>query len=312
METGNFQQDPDDFPEDQFIYRGDDPRLNDHYPTTERSYQAGVDVNSFQANVNEKSFLTDPLNFGNKCQNQAIMCCWHRDRQYKDNNGNCNFAQCVDKDPADNTNLCWTEDEFGDPTAYPGDGDEGNLHCHGLAWGEELESVNDFARFNNLFYVSLFDHMYTRGYVESVTANENIANIQPMCGCVEEMNPVSRADCTEAVPSTDYLVQLSATSFEVAPIQNTFSIEYQACEGAIYDSTLGPEDFQDEVDLGLIEPKTNDLSAFVFRLFLEGKMTEATMFNVYDTLVGYENPNANENEQACARAFGTKFNRAYG
>merc|ERR550514_151751 len=39
-ETGNFQQDPADFKDnrDKYIYMGDDPRLNDHYPTTEESY----------------------------------------------------------------------------------------------------------------------------------------------------------------------------------------------------------------------------------------------------------------------------------
>jgi hypothetical protein len=311
VETGNFQQDPDKFDDDQFLYTGDDPRKNDHYPTTEESYQAGVDIDAFQSDVNEKKFLEDPWNFEGKCQHQAIMCCWHRDRQYKDNNGNCAPSDCVNKDPADNTNLCWTEDAVGDPTPYPGDEDEGDMHCHGLAWGSELESVNDFARFNNLFYVAMHDHMYTRGYVEAITNNELIQNIQPMCGCIEEMNPVSRADCTEAIPSTKYQLTLSPSTFDLSPIEGTFSIEFEACEGFIYDQDLDPEDLELEEALEMFVEKSNDLSAFVFRLYLEGKMTEGTMFSVFETLVGFEDPNDNENEEACEAAYFAKFREVY-
>ena len=37
-------------------------------------------------------------------------CCWPKDRQAQDNNGNCNQpydSRCVDADPADNTDLCY-------------------------------------------------------------------------------------------------------------------------------------------------------------------------------------------------------------
>merc|ERR1711924_541962 len=55
---------------------------------------------------------------------------------------------------------------------------------------------------NNLFFVSMYDHLYQRGYVDSVTDDPQIAGSQAMCGCVEDMNPVARADCTEAVGRT--------------------------------------------------------------------------------------------------------------
>lgn len=45
-------------------------------------------------------------------------------------------------------------------------------------------------RGNNLFYISMYDHMYKRGYVRNVPG-------APMCGCVENMPVVERADCTE-------------------------------------------------------------------------------------------------------------------
>jgi hypothetical protein len=43
---------------------------------------------------------------------------------------------------------------------------------------------------NNIFYVSMYDHMYKRGYVRNVPG-------APMCGCAEQMPVVSRADCTQ-------------------------------------------------------------------------------------------------------------------
>merc|ERR1711862_531038 len=46
-------------------------------------------------------------------------------------------------------------------------------------------------RANNLFYVSMSDHLHDRGYVRSVQGS-------PMCGCVEHMPIVSRSDCTES------------------------------------------------------------------------------------------------------------------
>ena len=46
------------------------------------------------------------------CTSHAAQCCWPRDRQAGDNNGNCASpydSDCVDKDPGDNTDLCYSE-----------------------------------------------------------------------------------------------------------------------------------------------------------------------------------------------------------
>jgi hypothetical protein len=65
-----------------------------------------------------------------------------------------------------------------------------------IQWNEALSQVtNKGSNFdykgNNLFYISMYDdHMYQRGYVRSVPG-------APMCGCVEKMPIVTRADCTE-------------------------------------------------------------------------------------------------------------------
>ena len=125
------------------------------------------------------------------CETNAAMCCWPKDRQANDNNGNCATPydeNCVDKDVADNTNLCFvdpersnaTGTEFTDPEdvlVYPGDGNtgEGAIHCHGLAWSNDLNDATSRYKANNLFFVSMYDHMYQRGYVKNIPG-------APMCG----------------------------------------------------------------------------------------------------------------------------------
>jgi hypothetical protein len=182
------------------------------------------------------------------------------------------------------------------------------MHCHGFAWSEFEDDVNSHARWNNLFYVAMHDHMYTRGYVESITNNPNIDNVQPMCGCIEDMNPVARSDCTETIPVTDYTVSIDATeAISIAPLADTYRIKFEACEGYIYNS-YGPEGYQDALDMGELVNKDNDLSAFVYRLYLEEKMDLTVMDTIFiESLVGYEDPNTNNNVAACAAAYEAKF-----
>merc|ERR1712072_1184583 len=128
-------------------------------------------------------------------ETNAAVCCWHRDRQYFDRNGDCGARNCANADPGDNTDLCWTETEDGTVFPYPGSATEQHLHCHGFAWGNELEGqydLNGNLKWNNLFFVSMYDHLYTRGYAESITNDPSIAGEQAMCGCVEDMAPIAR------------------------------------------------------------------------------------------------------------------------
>ena len=106
-----------------------------------------------------------------------------------DGNGNCDDPydeRCVDKDVADNTDLCYVDLERGNQTTdfdtsgilvYSGDGDngEGAIHCHGLAWSNDDNDHTSRYRANNLIFVSMYDHMYQRGYVKNIPG-------APMCG----------------------------------------------------------------------------------------------------------------------------------
>jgi len=123
------------------------------------------------------------------CTSRVAQCCWPRDRQAKDNNGNCNKeydTNCVDKDVGDNTDLCSNElskAPYASNTIANGFsiyGDEGSIHCHGFAWSTDNQETTSRYKGNALFFVSMYDHMYQRGYVENIPGS-------PMCGCVEHV-----------------------------------------------------------------------------------------------------------------------------
>jgi len=333
-EYGNLQQKTSEFERrggyDRYIYIGEDPRLNDYFPTTEESYQGGVAIKELYAEA-ESKFLAPPgeFNAGSCDKTAAAMCCWSKDRQYNDNNGDCSLGHCIDRNPGDNTDLCWIEEDDGSVFPYPNaeneHGRERDLHCHGLSWSA-LESgfkdtldansvVNDNAKWNNLYFVSLYDHLYQRGYVDSVTEAAEFMGEQAMCGCVEDMNPVARADCTEAIGLANYTFYQDETTGELKLdyIEDSFEIEFRACQGWQYKADITPESYQGAENINRLglRHQTNDLSAHVFRQYLEGR-TDATYTDEYEkVVVGYKHPevnqNDNEREKVCKAKFDAKF-----
>merc|ERR1712113_767240 len=193
-------------------------------------------------------------------------------------NGNCAIESrggCDDADPADNSNLCATETR-----EYPPDADpnlEQDIHCHGLAWGDDINDFGKHLMFNNFFYVSLYDHMYTRGYVERTIRHEDDPAPFGMCDCLENMPPVTRSDCTEVV-TNPFVVTRPADNEIVATTPETLDVEFNACKG---------------------DGRSNDLSARIKRLNRFGKLSDEVMLESWNTLVGYENPNDNDNQAAC-------------
>ncbi len=224
------------------------------------------------------------------------MCCFGRDRQPNDNNGNCHDpieTNCRHADPADNSNLCWTDTDiptFSDPFAFPGKS-EGPIHCHGLAWDEDENSFLTQLRFNNFFYVSLYDHMYTRGYVEPTVDSDNIG----MCDCVENLPLVSRADCTQVDATQTFTISFNNGGF-TAIKSGEMDVQFNSCRG---------------INPGNGDRKDNDLGSYVYRLNKEGKLSDAKMEGVFETLVGYESPNDNQNEAACESAYLEVFAEDY-
>lgn len=323
-ETGNFHQETKDFEKkgkDKFNYMGTDPRKNDHYATSDVSYFAGEAIFKFYDNEAKSAYLDAPtLDFEGGCQEtNAAVCCWHRDRQYFDKNGNCGHADCANQAPGDNTDLCWMETDDEGPVPYPEDIVEGDLHCHGFAWSQIETDINTAAKNNNLFFVSMYDHMVTRGYVESITNDPNIAGEQAMCGCVEDMkSKLARADCTEAIGKTNYTAIINADTgkLEIAHKPDTYQIEFRACEGYDYDASISPKQFQEEYnynreDAGL-ESSNNDLSAFLFKLFLRGDIDESHVEAYERTIVGYRDPTVNDGDDERQIVCKAKYEEEFG
>ncbi len=149
-------------------------------------------VNNYKTISNKKVFqMPDLPQFDPSiCASHTAQCCWPRDRQANDNNGNCNSpydSDCIDKDVADNTDLCYNELDKApyannvDASGFSVYGDEGPVHCHGFAWSPDEQEITSRYKANALFFVSMYDHMYQRGYVENIPGS-------PMCGCVEHVS----------------------------------------------------------------------------------------------------------------------------
>merc|ERR1712226_22415 len=149
---------------------------------------------------------------------------------------------------------------------FPGDNNngEGPIHCHGFAWGNDDMDVLARYKANNLFYVSMYDHMYQRGYVRNIAG-------APMCGCVEKMPIASRSDCTQVNVQESYKFVKAAGDGFVGEITRA-DVQFQACQGA--------------------NNNNNDLEAYYQRLVNEGKVTteQQNLFKKY--IVGNNNCNS--------------------
>eukprot|EP00568_Trieres_chinensis_P011237 CAMPEP_0183297278 /NCGR_PEP_ID=MMETSP0160_2-20130417/4613_1 /TAXON_ID=2839 ORGANISM="Odontella Sinensis, Strain Grunow 1884" /NCGR_SAMPLE_ID=MMETSP0160_2 /ASSEMBLY_ACC=CAM_ASM_000250 /LENGTH=567 /DNA_ID=CAMNT_0025459069 /DNA_START=9 /DNA_END=1712 /DNA_ORIENTATION=+ len=214
------------------------------------------------------------------CDINSAFCCWVQDRQAGDNNGNCNTpyeAQCIDKDPADNANFCYTDHSRSRPATHVEGGFsifvnngheaiEGPIHCHGLAWADDESDISNAYKGNNLFYVSLFDHMYQRGYVRNAPGST-------MCGCSENMAVVTRADCTEISAQETFTFTFDETSSLSGVLSEVTDINFNSCQGA--------------------NNRNNDLEAYVLRLAKEGRVPETYYTELQKTLVGKINGQCN-------------------
>eukprot|EP00592_Proboscia_alata_P029000 CAMPEP_0194442526 /NCGR_PEP_ID=MMETSP0176-20130528/126179_1 /TAXON_ID=216777 /ORGANISM="Proboscia alata, Strain PI-D3" /LENGTH=974 /DNA_ID=CAMNT_0039268633 /DNA_START=53 /DNA_END=2976 /DNA_ORIENTATION=- len=261
-----------------------------------------------------------------KCTTNAAMCCWPSDRQADDNNGNCATpydSNCEDSDPSDNTNLCYVDFEKGVlSTGFAGtgnsvhNGDDGNnqyeaegpIHCHGFAWANDESDFTSSYKANNLFFVSMYDHMSQRGYVRNIqgapmcacteqmpivsrsdctqvdvamydhmSQRGYVRNIQgaPMCACTEQMPIVSRSDCTQVDVEEEFEIHydgehLSGNGEQWSGKLVKVSIAFNACEGF---DRRGNND-------------NNDLWAYMNRLYREGKITIDQLMEIGKVLVG--------------------------
>jgi len=197
------------------------------------------------------------------CDINAAYCCFAQDRQAGDNNGNCAEPyeyNCVDKDPADNANICYVDHKrstkanhvsggfsvFGDLKTGKED-IEGPIHCHGLVWGDDELQADNVYKGNLLFYVSMYDHMTQRGYVRNIPG-------APMCSCAENMPVVTRSDCTQIAASEDTTFTYDATEGVAASVYIK-DLNFNACQGVNANNNLEERAKQLEEDNKLSSEK---------------------------------------------------------
>lgn len=235
---------------------------NQYHHNSERD-----DIHEFHKDYAKTGIVTFPDNIKNfdNCELNTVMCCWVTDRlNNNNNNGNCKTPYptgdgpsggCINKDPADNTDICYSDHSrspqsnhvAGGFTIYDGE-EEGDAHCHGFVWNED-DLYSNVYKGNNLFYVSMKDHWRDRGYVRSVPGS-------PMCGCLETMPSVSRADCTEtSVDATyDFDYRRNQKTFEATV--SDFEIRFDACD----DGNGNENDL--EAKFAQLNPDNTSLDAF--------------------------------------------------
>jgi len=129
---------------------------------------------------------------------------------------------------------------------FPGDDNdgEGAIHCHGFAWAEDDADPSSRYKANNLFYVSMYDHMLQRGYVRNIPG-------APMCGCIEQMPTATRSDCTQIDVEETYRITKKADGM-TAKIES-IDIDFNSCNG--------------------VNNRNNDLSAYFHQLHEDGKVS---------------------------------------
>lgn len=204
----------------------------------------GNQIRSFFQNESRSGSITWPeeyvTNF-DQCELNTVMCCWVTDRVINNNgNGDCSSpypradgidvdtSGCIDADPADNTDVCYADHSrspeanhvAGGFTIFPGDS-EGATHCHGFVWTDDVISDSNRFKANNLFYVSIFDHLRNRGYTRNIPG-------APMCGCLEQMPTVSRSDCTQT--DSRYVFTFSIKSGELTASLTDTRVNFNACD----------------------------------------------------------------------------------
>ena len=133
-----------------------------------------------------------------------------------------------------------------------------------------------------------------------------------MCGCLEDMAPVSRSDCSQAVGTAKYTVDFNENGvLEVQPVDQTFELSFEQCEGINYKENVGPSQYDPNKSLRnqSLKGKNNDLSAFLFKQYLEEGIGLDKLKLANNTLVGLTQIDEEGKlpANACKTAFEDKF-----
>jgi hypothetical protein len=219
-------------------------------------------IESINTHVALKRPMSWPDNLENfaQCSLQSAMCCW------------------VDHDEAQdayykkNTDLCYVDFSRAPSSSHISsgysifDGDE-DAFCHGFAWDDG--SVADVFKGNLLFHKEIYDHMHKKGLSRNVPG-------APMCGCVDKMPVVSRADCSKLEFQGHYIFRYSDSRTPAKAdviTRGQLSLNAVDCDGA---GVNGDED-------------CDGLKCYYEELYLEGKVDTNQKTSFDEIIVGAGN-----------------------
>mmetsp|Transcript_5166 Transcript_5166/g.8105 ORF Transcript_5166/g.8105 Transcript_5166/m.8105 type:complete len:1028 (-) Transcript_5166:764-3847(-) len=133
------------------------------------------------------------------CELRAAMCCYVA-------------ARDADSEPTDNSDACYMEFKNSQESSHVRDGysiypddSEGAFACHGFVWGNDSGYADAAFKGNTLFDVALLNGLMSNKEVEELPG-------APMCGCVEHMPVVSRADCTTTTVTQNVSISFNPVS----------------------------------------------------------------------------------------------------
>lgn len=202
------------------------------------------------------------------CQANAAMCCWPKNQNEVisadgtldcdpiDGEIDCEIASAVHSKNVSNSDIrsgnadvCLVDLSKSHSSTGFNDGltifpTNTSVYCSGIAWENGENYWNHFAKGNLLFQSSMM-LMKDEGLEKNLPSS-------PMCGCIEQMPIVTRADCTEAYSSARFVFQYRSTIPELRATASKHLIQYRECEG--------------------MKSTTNDLKSFYDKLWLEKKV----------------------------------------
>lgn len=182
----------------------------------------GGSLSTMDTDANYDSYMSNFNLSDATCTSNTVMCCFIKNR-LSTFVGNANVCN-IDLDGAKRSNH--VNRGYGTyDTTTP-------TYCVGFTW--KNSSLDDMNRFkgNALFDVA-YNTVYQKGYVENIPG-------APMCGCLEQMPAVTKADCRQVqVNSESYIVSVpSENELVIYPDLAHTDISYSDCASGLQTTVL--------------------------------------------------------------------------
>jgi hypothetical protein len=162
------------------------------------------------------------FNFTDSCQLRTAMCCFTEARHPSNpivHNSDACHHNIHDSRRSSHLNKGYAVYSVGQAKT--------GAYCVGFSWDEDPESISNLYKGNALYDIS-YGTFHREGWRKNLPG-------APMCGCIENMPVVTKADCTEVTPSgVQHNVSLQKDEDGLPYLhleQIAGSIKYDSCGG---------------------------------------------------------------------------------